>query len=66
MNIDTSILLAFFLRRKILSVIRHNRYLNLGNGSNKFGNHCPIKLKNLLMPLQAFWKFWGGQLPGCP
>jgi len=21
-------------------VIRHNRYLDLGNGSNKFGNHC--------------------------
>ena len=21
-------------------VIRHNHYLDLGNGSNKFGNHC--------------------------
>jgi len=30
-----------FLRGKILRVIRHNRYLDLGNGSNKFGNHCP-------------------------
>jgi len=39
---DTSILVAFFLRRKILRVIRHNRYLDLGNGSNKFGNHWPI------------------------
>ena len=25
---------------KILRVIKHNRSLDLGNGSNKFGNHC--------------------------
>ena len=25
---------------EILRVIRHNRYPGLGNGSNKFGNHC--------------------------
>jgi len=25
---------------QILRVIRHNRYLDLGNGSNMFGNHC--------------------------
>jgi len=25
---------------EILRVIRHNRYLDLGNGWNKFGNHC--------------------------
>jgi len=24
---------------EMLGVIRHNRYLDLGNGSNKFGNH---------------------------
>ena len=30
----------FFLWRKILRVIRHNRYYDLINGSNKFGNHC--------------------------
>ena len=24
----------------VLRVIRHNRYLDLGNGSKKFGNHC--------------------------
>jgi len=27
---------------EILRIVRHNRYLDLGNGSNKFGNHCPI------------------------
>jgi len=32
-------LVAFLLRRKIMKVIRHNHYLDLGNGSNKFGNH---------------------------
>jgi len=37
--IDTSMLVAFLLRRKIMKVIRHNHYLDLGNGSNKFGNH---------------------------
>jgi len=25
---------------EILGVIRHNRCLDLGNGSKKFGNHC--------------------------
>jgi len=30
----------FFLWRKILRVIRHNRNYDLSNGSNKFGNHC--------------------------
>ena len=25
---------------EILRVMRHNRYLDLGKGSNKFGNHC--------------------------
>ena len=25
-----------------LRVIRYNRYIELGNGSNKFGNHCSI------------------------
>ena len=25
---------------ELLRVIRHNRCLDLGNGSNKFGNHC--------------------------
>jgi len=25
---------------EVLRVIRHNRCLDLGNGSNKFGNHC--------------------------
>ena len=30
----------FFLWHKILKVIRHNRYYDLSNGSNKFGNHC--------------------------
>jgi len=29
----------FFLLRKILRVIRHNRCYDLINGSNKFGNH---------------------------
>jgi len=24
----------------LLRVIRRNHYLDLGNGSNKFGNHC--------------------------
>jgi len=28
---------AFFLRRKILRVIRHDSYLDLGNGSNSLG-----------------------------
>ena len=28
----------------LLSVIRHDLYLDLGNGSNKFGNHCPKRL----------------------
>jgi len=36
---DTSILVAFFSRLKILRVIRHYRYLDIGNVSNKFGNH---------------------------
>ena len=36
---NTSILVAFFLQRKILRVIRLSRYLELGNGLNKFGNH---------------------------
>jgi len=27
------------MRKKFLKVIRHNHYLDLGNGSNKFGNH---------------------------
>ena len=26
----------------LLRVIRHNRYHDLGNGSNKFGNHCTV------------------------
>ena len=30
----------FCLWRRILRVIRHNGYLDLGNGSKKFGNHC--------------------------
>jgi len=27
--------------KNLLRVIRQNRYLDLGNGSNKFGNHWP-------------------------
>ena len=30
----------FFLWHKILRVIRHNRYYDLSNGSNKFENYC--------------------------
>jgi len=29
------------MRKFFIEVIRHNRYLVLGNGSNNFGNHCP-------------------------
>ena len=33
---------------EILRVIRRNRFLDLGNGSNKFGNHCFIRYVFLL------------------
>jgi len=36
---DTSRLVVLLLRCKILRIIIHNRYLDLGDGSNKFGNH---------------------------
>jgi len=28
-------------QKKLLRVMKQNRYLDLGNGSNKFGNHWP-------------------------
>ena len=34
---------------EILGVIRHNRYLDLGNGSNKFGKHWYMGSKNHYM-----------------
>ena len=38
----------FCLGRRILRVIRHNGYLDLGNGSNKFGNHCFRQTKTIV------------------
>ena len=31
----------------LLSIIRQNRYLDLGNGSNKFGNHWCMGLTTI-------------------
>ena len=36
---EVATLAVFFIRRKISRVVWHNRYLALGNGLNKFGNH---------------------------
>jgi len=37
----------------ILRVITHNHYLDLGNGSNKFENHC-VRLMQIIMQLLNF------------
>ena len=40
----------------LLRVIRHNRYLDLGNGLKKFRNHCPRWLINEVVVFRHdFW-----------
>ena len=51
---------------EILRVLRCNRYLDLGNGSNKFGNHCVRDSSFFVSDITSevgFWPFWL-MLPG--
>ena len=54
-NIETSLLVAFFLRRKMLKVISHNRYLDLGKSSKSFGT-TDLDKKNCVSDRQ--YKVW--------
>ena len=50
---------------EILRVIRHNRYLHLGNGLNKFGNHCFKSIRLFLVRTATSWYFWWGGQNDC-